>query len=189
MHLVCWLKDSLSISFSPFFFANSVWMCIFSWLSIDQNASVIGGEEGGDRKKPPVARAAKQPGVQEPAANGEEAEPERSDTDESENWSWSGPELSAAASVVQASHVKLWNLNKNQCICFNKQYVRSCMFFYCYGKQDVPLLMPNKMKMPDGANDALISFNFFCLHKSCCLDPEYGLLLWMECTPLSVCSG
>jgi len=47
---------------------------------------VIGAEEGGDRKKPPVARAAtKQPDVQEPAANGEEAEPDRSDTDESEN--------------------------------------------------------------------------------------------------------
>ena len=75
-------------------------MCIFPWLSIDQNASVIGGEEGGDRKKPPVARATKQPDVQEPAVNGEEAEPERSDTDESENWS--GPESSAAA-VVSSS--------------------------------------------------------------------------------------
>ena len=52
-------------------------------MSIDQNASVIGGEEGGDRKKPPVARAPKQPDVQEPTANGEE--PERSDSEESEN--------------------------------------------------------------------------------------------------------
>ena len=51
-------------------------------LSIDQNASVIGGEEGGDRKKHPV-RAPKQPDVQEPTANGEE--PERSDSEESEN--------------------------------------------------------------------------------------------------------
>lgn len=58
---------------------------LFLDSSIDQNASVIGGEEGGDRKKPPVARAPKQPNVQEPAANGEEAEPERSDSDDSEN--------------------------------------------------------------------------------------------------------
>ncbi|AQK68801.1 Transcription initiation factor TFIID subunit 7 [Zea mays] len=53
--------------------------------NVDQNASATGGEEGGDRKKPPVARAAKQPGVQEPAANGEEADPERSDSDDSDN--------------------------------------------------------------------------------------------------------
>ncbi|EES01169.1 transcription initiation factor TFIID subunit 7 [Sorghum bicolor] len=59
---------------------------IMHGVSVNQNASVIGAEEGGDRKKPPVARAAtKQPDVQEPAANGEEAEPDRSDTDESEN--------------------------------------------------------------------------------------------------------
>ncbi|OEL30824.1 Transcription initiation factor TFIID subunit 7 [Dichanthelium oligosanthes] len=58
---------------------------LFLDLSIDQNASVIGGEEGGDRKKPPVARAPKQRDVQEPAANGEEAEPERSDSEESDN--------------------------------------------------------------------------------------------------------
>ncbi|XP_066309294.1 transcription initiation factor TFIID subunit 7-like isoform X2 [Miscanthus floridulus] len=58
---------------------------IMHGVSVNQNASVIGGEEGGDRKKPPVARATKQPDVQEPAVNGEEAEPERSDTDESEN--------------------------------------------------------------------------------------------------------
>nr|CAB3477764.1 unnamed protein product [Digitaria exilis] len=56
-----------------------------SILLVDQNASVIGGEEGGDRKKPPVARAPKRPDVQEPAANGDEAEPERSDSDDSEN--------------------------------------------------------------------------------------------------------
>ncbi|KAG0538689.1 hypothetical protein BDA96_03G258200 [Sorghum bicolor] len=59
---------------------------IMHGVSVNQNASVIGAEEGGDRKKPPVARATtKQPDVQEPAANGEEAEPDRSDTDESEN--------------------------------------------------------------------------------------------------------
>ncbi|KAL6615689.1 hypothetical protein ACP70R_037959 [Stipagrostis hirtigluma subsp. patula] len=46
------------------------------------NASVIGGEEGADRKKAAAARATK-PEVPEPAANGEEAEPERSDSDES----------------------------------------------------------------------------------------------------------
>nr|CAB3473738.1 unnamed protein product [Digitaria exilis] len=56
-----------------------------SILLVDQNASVIGGEEGGDRKKPPVARAPKRPDAQEPAANGDEAEPERSDSDDSEN--------------------------------------------------------------------------------------------------------
>ncbi|TVU43668.1 hypothetical protein EJB05_10154, partial [Eragrostis curvula] len=38
------------------------------------NASVIGGEEGGDRKKAAAPRAAK-PDVQEPAANDEEVEP------------------------------------------------------------------------------------------------------------------
>ncbi|KAL6842652.1 hypothetical protein ACP4OV_027496 [Aristida adscensionis] len=48
----------------------------------DQNASVIGGEEGGDRKKAAVARATK-PEAPGPAANGEEAEPERSDSDDS----------------------------------------------------------------------------------------------------------
>ncbi|CAL4948444.1 unnamed protein product [Urochloa decumbens] len=59
---------------------------IMHGVSVNQNASVIGGgEEGGDRKKPPLARAPKQPDVQEPAANGEEAEPERSDSEESEN--------------------------------------------------------------------------------------------------------
>ncbi|CAO2191240.1 unnamed protein product [Urochloa humidicola] len=58
---------------------------IMHGVSVNQNASVIGCEEGGDRKKPPLARAPKQPDVQEPAANGEEAEPERSDSEESEN--------------------------------------------------------------------------------------------------------
>ncbi|AQK68802.1 Transcription initiation factor TFIID subunit 7 [Zea mays] len=58
---------------------------IMHGVSVNQNASATGGEEGGDRKKPPVARAAKQPGVQEPAANGEEADPERSDSDDSDN--------------------------------------------------------------------------------------------------------
>ena len=51
---------------------------------VDQNASVIGGEEGGERKKAAVPRATK-PDVQEPAANGEDAEPERSDSDDSDN--------------------------------------------------------------------------------------------------------
>lgn len=64
---------------------QSICIVLFLNLSIDQNASVIGGEEGGERKKPPVARAPKQPDVQEPAANGEEAEPERSDSEESDN--------------------------------------------------------------------------------------------------------
>ncbi|WVZ69456.1 hypothetical protein U9M48_018237 [Paspalum notatum var. saurae] len=58
---------------------------IMHGVSVNQNASVIGGESGADRKKPPVARAAKEPNVQEPAANGEEAEPERSDSDESDS--------------------------------------------------------------------------------------------------------
>ncbi|XP_062179850.1 transcription initiation factor TFIID subunit 7-like [Phragmites australis] len=44
------------------------------------NANVIGGEEGSDRKKAAVARATKLD-VPEPAAIGEEAEPERSDSD------------------------------------------------------------------------------------------------------------
>ncbi|GJN18224.1 hypothetical protein PR202_gb05364 [Eleusine coracana subsp. coracana] len=48
------------------------------------NASVIGGEEGAERKKAAAPRATK-PNVQEPAVNGEEAEPERSDSDESDN--------------------------------------------------------------------------------------------------------
>ncbi|KAG2598339.1 transcription initiation factor TFIID subunit 7-like [Panicum virgatum] len=56
---------------------------IMHGVSVNQNASVIGGEEGGDSKKHPVARAPKQPDVQEPTANGEE--PERSDLEESEN--------------------------------------------------------------------------------------------------------
>ncbi|VAI91744.1 unnamed protein product [Triticum turgidum subsp. durum] len=43
-----------------------------------------GGGEGGDRKKAAPAPAPK-PDAQEPAANGEEAEPERSDSDDSEN--------------------------------------------------------------------------------------------------------
>ncbi|RLN22573.1 transcription initiation factor TFIID subunit 7 [Panicum miliaceum] len=59
-------------------------LVIISELDVDiENASVIGGEEGGDRKKPPVARAPKQPDVQEPTANGEE--PERSDSEDSES--------------------------------------------------------------------------------------------------------
>jgi hypothetical protein len=57
---------------------------LFLDLLLDQNASVIRGEEGGDRKKAAAPRATK-PNVQEPAANAEEAEPERSDSDESEN--------------------------------------------------------------------------------------------------------
>ncbi|GJM93726.1 hypothetical protein PR202_ga10309 [Eleusine coracana subsp. coracana] len=55
-----------------------------SILFTDQNASVIGGEEGAERKKAAAPRATK-PNVQEPAVNGEEAEPERSDSDESDN--------------------------------------------------------------------------------------------------------
>ncbi|KAL5221682.1 hypothetical protein ABZP36_026395 [Zizania latifolia] len=51
-------------------------------LLIDQNASVIGSGEGGDRKKAALAPAAK-PNDHQPAANSEEAEPERSDSDES----------------------------------------------------------------------------------------------------------
>ena len=58
-------------------------------LFVDQNASVAGGGEGGDRKKAAPALAPKR-NVQEPAANGEEAEADRSDSDESD--SWSGPE-------------------------------------------------------------------------------------------------
>uniref|UniRef100_A0A0D9V3I7 TAFII55 protein conserved region domain-containing protein n=1 Tax=Leersia perrieri TaxID=77586 RepID=A0A0D9V3I7_9ORYZ len=46
------------------------------------NASVIGAGEGGDRKKAAPGPAAKS-NVQQPAANGEEAETERSDSDES----------------------------------------------------------------------------------------------------------
>ncbi|KAM3350199.1 hypothetical protein ACQJBY_022784 [Aegilops geniculata] len=48
------------------------------------NASVAGGGEGGDRKKAAPAPAPK-PDVQEPAANGEEAEADRSDSDESDS--------------------------------------------------------------------------------------------------------
>ncbi|KAG8077397.1 hypothetical protein GUJ93_ZPchr0007g3710 [Zizania palustris] len=48
---------------------------------IDKNASVIGSGEGGDRKKATRAPATK-PNDHQPAANGEEAEPERSDSDE-----------------------------------------------------------------------------------------------------------
>ncbi|VAH77907.1 unnamed protein product [Triticum turgidum subsp. durum] len=48
------------------------------------NASVAGGGEGGDRKKAAPALAPK-PNVQEPAANGEEAEADRSDSDESDS--------------------------------------------------------------------------------------------------------
>jgi hypothetical protein len=50
-------------------------------LLLDQNASVTGG---GDRKKAAAPRATK-PDVQEPAVNVQEAERERSDSDESEN--------------------------------------------------------------------------------------------------------
>ncbi|KAF7103733.1 hypothetical protein CFC21_104691 [Triticum aestivum] len=57
-------------------------------ISIMHGVSVKGGEggggEGGDRKKAAPAPAPK-PDAQEPAANGEEAEPERSDSDDSEN--------------------------------------------------------------------------------------------------------
>ena len=74
------------MEFTPMLYVLSQY-ALFLDLSIDQNASVIGGEEGGDRKKHPVARAPKQPDVQEPTANGEE--PERSDSEES---NWSGPE-------------------------------------------------------------------------------------------------
>ena len=82
--LVCWLKDfviCIKGIYTTVLFLSQY--ALFLDLSIDQNASVIGGEEGGDRKKPPVARAPKQPDVQEPTANGEE--PERSDSEESEN--------------------------------------------------------------------------------------------------------
>ncbi|KAF7029981.1 hypothetical protein CFC21_041607 [Triticum aestivum] len=48
------------------------------------NASVAGGGEGGDRKKAAPALAPKR-NVQEPAANGEEAEADRSDSDESDS--------------------------------------------------------------------------------------------------------
>ncbi|KAK3164923.1 hypothetical protein QOZ80_1AG0026590 [Eleusine coracana subsp. coracana] len=57
---------------------------IMHGVSVNQNASVIGGEEGAERKKAAAPRATK-PNVQEPAVNGEEAEPERSDSDESDN--------------------------------------------------------------------------------------------------------
>ncbi|KAF7110829.1 hypothetical protein CFC21_110903 [Triticum aestivum] len=57
-------------------------------ISIMHGVSVKSGEggggEGGDRKKAAPAPAPK-PDAQEPAANGEEAEPERSDSDDSEN--------------------------------------------------------------------------------------------------------
>ncbi|KAF7103732.1 hypothetical protein CFC21_104691 [Triticum aestivum] len=56
-------------------------------ISIMHGVSVSGeggGGEGGDRKKAAPAPAPK-PDAQEPAANGEEAEPERSDSDDSEN--------------------------------------------------------------------------------------------------------
>ncbi|VAH77906.1 unnamed protein product [Triticum turgidum subsp. durum] len=53
-------------------------------VSILLNASVAGGGEGGDRKKAAPALAPK-PNVQEPAANGEEAEADRSDSDESDS--------------------------------------------------------------------------------------------------------
>lgn len=55
---------------------------IMHGVSVNQNASVVGAGDGGNRKKPAPAPATK-PDVQEPAANGEEAEPERSDSDES----------------------------------------------------------------------------------------------------------
>jgi hypothetical protein len=55
---------------------------LFLDLLLDQNASVTGG---GDRKKAAAPRATK-PDVQEPAVNVQEAERERSDSDESENW-------------------------------------------------------------------------------------------------------
>ncbi|KQK08972.1 transcription initiation factor TFIID subunit 7 [Brachypodium distachyon] len=55
-------------------------MSIMQGVSVNQNASVVGG--GGKKAAP--AHAPK-PDVQEPAANGEEAEPERSDSDESDN--------------------------------------------------------------------------------------------------------
>ncbi|EMS35663.1 hypothetical protein TRIUR3_28839 [Triticum urartu] len=60
-------------------------LCIkFFNLFIDQNVGVAGGGEGGDRKKAAPAPAPK-PDVQEPAANGEEAEADRSDSDESDS--------------------------------------------------------------------------------------------------------
>ncbi|XP_020194123.1 transcription initiation factor TFIID subunit 7 [Aegilops tauschii subsp. strangulata] len=57
---------------------------IMQGVPVNQNASVAGGGEGGDRKKAAPAPAPK-PDVQEPAANGEEAEADRSDSDESDS--------------------------------------------------------------------------------------------------------
>lgn len=56
---------------------------IMQGTSVNQNASAVGAGEGSDRKKAAPTPAPKP--VQEPAANGEEAEPERSDSDESDN--------------------------------------------------------------------------------------------------------
>ncbi|KAG8056029.1 hypothetical protein GUJ93_ZPchr0001g30739 [Zizania palustris] len=55
---------------------------IMHGVSINQNASAIGPGEGGDRKKAAPAPATKR-NVQQPAANGEEAEPDRTDSDDS----------------------------------------------------------------------------------------------------------
>ncbi|BAF17179.1 transcription initiation factor TFIID subunit 7 [Oryza sativa Japonica Group] len=56
---------------------------IMHGVSINQNASaILRAGEGGDRKKAGPAPATK-PNVKQPAANGEEAEAERSDSDES----------------------------------------------------------------------------------------------------------
>ncbi|XP_044349252.1 transcription initiation factor TFIID subunit 7 isoform X4 [Triticum aestivum] len=57
---------------------------IMQGVPVNQNASVAGGGEGGDRKKAAPALAPKR-NVQEPAANGEEAEADRSDSDESDS--------------------------------------------------------------------------------------------------------
>ncbi|KAF0910454.1 hypothetical protein E2562_002915 [Oryza meyeriana var. granulata] len=53
---------------------------------IDQNAGVIGAGEGGDRKEVAPAPATK-PNAKQPAANGEAAEPERSEPIE---FKWAG---------------------------------------------------------------------------------------------------
>uniref|UniRef100_A0A8R7PU31 TAFII55 protein conserved region domain-containing protein n=1 Tax=Triticum urartu TaxID=4572 RepID=A0A8R7PU31_TRIUA len=57
---------------------------IMQGVPVNQNVGVAGGGEGGDRKKAAPAPAPK-PDVQEPAANGEEAEADRSDSDESDS--------------------------------------------------------------------------------------------------------